>query len=50
MWKWEFWKLRIKFGNWNFEELFKNWSLKINNKIIMIKQINVKIGILEIEN
>ena len=22
MWKLEFWKLEIKLGNWNFEELF----------------------------
>ena len=30
MWKLEFWKLEIEFGNWNFEELFKNGSfLKI---------------------
>ena len=30
MWKLEFWKLEIKFGNWNFEELFKDEILKIN--------------------
>ena len=30
MWKLEFWNLEIKFGNWNFEELFKNENLKIN--------------------
>ena len=37
MWKMEFWKLEIKFGNQNFEELFKfgiwkfefkKWNLK----------------------
>ena len=28
--KLEFWKLRIKFGNRNFEELFKKEILKIN--------------------
>ena len=42
MWKLEFWKLEIKFGNWNFEELFKNGSLKINNKIIITKIIMIK--------
>ena len=30
MWKLEFRKLGIKFGNWNFEELFKDGILKIN--------------------
>ena len=30
MWKIEFWKLEIKFGNQNFEELFKGGILKIN--------------------
>ena len=30
MWKLEFWKLGIKFGNQNFEELFKDGILKIN--------------------
>ena len=33
MWKIEFWILEIKFGNWNFEELFKNRILKINEQI-----------------
>ena len=28
MWKLEFWKLEIKFRNWNFEELIKKWSFK----------------------
>ena len=28
--KLEFWKLGIKFGNRNFEELFKDGILKIN--------------------
>ena len=28
--KLEFWKLEIKFGNRNFEELFKNGILRIN--------------------
>ena len=28
--KLEFWKLEIKFENWNFEELFKDGILKIN--------------------
>ena len=28
MWKLEFWKLEIKLGNWNFEELFKNTIFK----------------------
>ena len=28
--KLEFWKLGIKFGNQNFEELFKDGILKIN--------------------
>ena len=32
----KFWKLKIKFENWNFEELFKNENFKIT-KIIMIK-------------
>ena len=26
--KMEFWKLEIKFGNWNFEKLFKDENLK----------------------
>ena len=30
MWELEFWKLEIKFGNRNFEKLFKNGILKIN--------------------
>ena len=30
MQKLEFWKLEIKFGNRNFEELFKDGILKIN--------------------
>ena len=30
MQKLEFWKLEIKFGNKNFEELFKDENLKIN--------------------
>ena len=33
MWKLEFWKLEIEFGNQNFEELFKDEILK---KIIII--------------
>ena len=51
MWKLEFRKLEIEFGNWkigileignkfgnqNFEELFKDGILKIINKIIMIE-------------
>ena len=38
MWKLEFWKLKIKFGIWNFEELFKkNRSLK--------KKLNLRIRI-----
>ena len=32
MWKLEFCKLGIKFRNRNFEELFKNGSLKIKFK------------------
>ena len=38
MWNLEFWKLEIKFGNRNFEELFKDEILKVNKliKIIMI--------------
>ena len=44
----------IKFGNQNFEELFKDVILKINKiiimKITMIKSINMKIGIFEIGN
>ena len=38
MWKLEFWKLEIKFGNQNFEELFKDEISKVNKliKIIMI--------------
>ena len=28
----EFWKLEIKFGNRNFEELFKDEILKINKQ------------------
>ena len=31
MWKLEFWKLEIEFGNQNFEELFKDEILKNNN-------------------
>ena len=34
MWNLEFWKLEIKFGNRNFEELFKDRIFK--NKIIII--------------
>ena len=50
MWKLEFRKLKIKFGNRNFEGLFKDEILKINIIIIIImKIINRKIGILEIE-
>ena len=31
MWKLEFWKLGIKFGNRNFEELFWEWNFgKLN--------------------
>ena len=30
MWKLEFWKFEIEFGNQNFEELFKDEILKIN--------------------
>ena len=39
MWKLEIWKSETKFGDWNFDELFKDGILKINNKkiIIMIK-------------
>ena len=33
MWKLEFLNLEIEFGNWNFEELFKNGILKINKLI-----------------
>ena len=38
MWKLEFWKLKIKFGNQKFEELFKDGISKVNKliKIIMI--------------
>ena len=38
MWKLEFGKLEIKFGNQNFEGLFKDEILKVNKliKIIMI--------------
>ena len=47
-------KLGIKFGNHNFEELFKDGILEINKiiitKIRMIEYINVKIGFLEIGN
>ena len=32
MQKLEIWKLKIKFGNQNFEELFKNGILKIEFK------------------
>ena len=28
MWKLKFWKLDIKFGNWNF----RNWELKFENQ------------------
>ena len=34
MWKLKFFlKLGIEFENWNFEELFKDWILKINKQI-----------------
>ena len=33
MWKLEFWKLGIKFGNRNLEELFKDGILEINKWI-----------------
>ena len=39
----------LEFRNQNFEDLFKDGIWKIN-KIIMIKQINVKNRILEIGN
>ena len=45
MWKLEFWKLKIKFGNWNFEESFKDGILKnkwINKIIIITKIIMIK--------
>ena len=29
----DFWRLEIKFGNWNFGESFKNGILKINEQI-----------------
>ena len=38
----EFWKLKIKLGNWNFEEWFEDGVLKINNKIIITKIIKIK--------
>ena len=41
MWKLEFWKLEIEFGNWNFEELFKN-GVFLNKK-----KLNLRIGILK---
>ena len=51
IWKWEFWKLKfwknylkIKFENWNFEELFENWSFENYLRIIVLK-----IGILKME-
>ena len=44
-------EIGIEFRNRNFERLFKGWILKINkhiNKIVMIKQNDVKIKILKI--
>ena len=35
----KFWKLEIEFGNWNFEELFKNGSF------FKKKKLNLRIGI-----
>ena len=40
MWKLEFWKLEIKFGNRNFEDYLKKKILKINEIIIIIIIIN----------
>ena len=46
MWKLEFWKLEIKFGNRNFKELFQDEILKINKLIriiiIITKMIMIK--------
>ena len=39
MWKFEFWKLEIKFGNWNFE----------NHLRIGVLKIKLWIGVLEIK-
>ena len=41
MLKMRFWKLKIKFENRNFEELFK-WNFKRINKIIIIIIITTK--------
>ena len=60
--KLKFWKLEIKFGNRNFEKLFKNGSLKIKFKkmefwriiwglnLKINNKINIKIEILKIRN
>ena len=38
IWEWDFFLKKIKFKNWNFEELFENGSFK---------KLNLKIGILK---
>ena len=48
MWKLEFWKLEIKFGNRNFEELFKKeifW--KLDWKEIGVSKIHLKVAFLK---
>ena len=47
MWKLKFWKLEIKFGNWNFEELFKKeifW--KLDWKEIGVSKIHLNVAFL----
>ena len=42
MWKLEFWKLEIKFGNRSFENLFEGGVLKIKFGIVKIWKIKFK--------
>ena len=47
MWKLEFWKLEIKFDNWNFEELFKKGIFrKLDWKDIGVSKIHLKVAFL----
>ena len=43
MWKFEFWKLEIKFGNRNLEELIKDGVFFKKKKLKIIKVWEVKV-------
>ena len=45
MWKMEFWKLEIRFGNKNFDELFGKWIYrKLDWKEIGVSKIHLKVA------